>query len=122
MSVFCCKGAAWLQTWMKRTKSQSLISAQYSTSPQPLGVPMWPIISSSEPGPSTPAVQSVRTGVLATTSRIPPCFSAGMVTQSPHKPCVATMGSAVKDPIGIAFSKKKHASKILPCHKDLTTD
>jgi M-phase inducer tyrosine phosphatase len=40
-----------------------------------------------------------------------------MAYQSPAKPLVAALGAAVESPVGMPFSEKERAGKILPCHK-----
>lgn len=53
----------------------------------------------------------------SSSSLVPPPFSACMIMQSPNRPLVATLGAAVESPVGMAFSEKERAGKILPCHK-----
>ncbi|KNF02112.1 hypothetical protein PSTG_04610 [Puccinia striiformis f. sp. tritici PST-78] len=48
---------------------------------------------------------------------IPTTFNITMATQSPARTSVATLGSTVESPVGMAFSEKERAGKILPCHK-----
>ncbi|WAR56726.1 hypothetical protein PtB15_7B576 [Puccinia triticina] len=60
---------------------------------------------SSAPGPS------------GSRSLAPPPFNHGMADQSPTRPLIATIGAAVESPVGMAFSEKERAGKILPCHK-----
>ncbi|KNZ49805.1 hypothetical protein VP01_4769g1 [Puccinia sorghi] len=108
----------------KNTESELDVSSIFNFSPAPrsanaayhLLIRTWPKHTGS------PICPNRSSSYNESHSIIPLCFSAGMVMQSPHKPLVATMGYVVKDPVGIAFSKNKHTSKILPCHKDLTTD
>ncbi|PLW49271.1 hypothetical protein PCANC_03903 [Puccinia coronata f. sp. avenae] len=51
-------------------------------------------------------------------SLAPPPFNAGAsCLQSPTRPLVATMAASVESPVGMAFSEKERAGKILPCHK-----
>ncbi|WAQ86944.1 hypothetical protein PtA15_7A673 [Puccinia triticina] len=62
-----------------------------------------------------PARKTSGAGTL--TSLAPPTFDITMASQSPKRPLVATLGSNVESPVGMAFSEKERAGKILPCHK-----
>ncbi|KAA1085159.1 cell division cycle- protein [Puccinia graminis f. sp. tritici] len=46
-----------------------------------------------------------------------PTFELAMASQSPTRTFAATLTSTIESPVGMAFSEKERAGKILPCHK-----
>ncbi|KAH9465949.1 hypothetical protein Pst134EA_013804 [Puccinia striiformis f. sp. tritici] len=88
-------------TWPKSTESP--IRPNRSVSYNDCGVKL--TRKTSAPGPST------------SSSLAPPSFNRGMSDQSPSRHLRATFGSVVESPVGMPFSEKERAGKILPCHK-----
>ncbi|WAQ93040.1 hypothetical protein PtA15_18A96 [Puccinia triticina] len=47
----------------------------------------------------------------------PPSLNSVTALQSPSSRFIFTFGATIQSPVGIAFSEKERAGKILPCHK-----
>jgi len=88
-----------------------------STWPKHTGSPIRPNRSASYNESQFNLARNISAPSHSGSSSLVPPFSAGMVMQSPNRPLVATLGAAVESPVGMAFSEKERAGKILPCHK-----
>ncbi|PLW29845.1 hypothetical protein PCANC_20136 [Puccinia coronata f. sp. avenae] len=88
-----------------------------TTWPKYTDSPIRPNRSASHHGHRLNVARKASTSGASTSMPPPPTFSFGMTVQSPTRTLVPSFSASVESPMGMAFSEKERAGKILPCHK-----
>lgn len=67
--------------------------------------------------PQTKSSSQAALGSSSCSLAPPSSLGSAVLSQSPTRAFVSTLGSTIESPVGMAFSEKERAGKILPCHK-----